>query len=155
MYTLLFGMWFKYAAIRPLIGSLKWCHDAKRCWPHCTYVIHKVKARSQPTLRQLWESKIGKFLPTSRQPRNNLQYLQQCHTAATAPTAHNLYRVIRKSLCTWWLQYNPHTVDDLKMVIAECIRNADRAILNTVFENTVRRVNKRLEIGGEHFEHYL
>ena len=31
----------------------------------------------------------------------------------------------------------------------------DRAILNTVFENTVRRVNKWLEIGGGHFEHYL
>jgi hypothetical protein len=31
----------------------------------------------------------------------------------------------------------------------------DRAILNTVFENTVRRVNKCLETGGGHFEHYL
>jgi hypothetical protein len=29
------------------------------------------------------------------------------------------------------------------------------AILNTVFENTVRRVNKRLETGGGHFERYL
>jgi hypothetical protein len=27
--------------------------------------------------------------------------------------------------------------------------------LNTVFENTVRRVNKCLETGGGHFEHYL
>jgi hypothetical protein len=31
----------------------------------------------------------------------------------------------------------------------------DRAILNTVFENTVRRVNKCLESGWGHFEHYL
>jgi len=31
----------------------------------------------------------------------------------------------------------------------------DRAILNTVFENTVQRVNKCLETGGGHFEHYL
>jgi hypothetical protein len=35
------------------------------------------------------------------------------------------------------------------------IRNVDRAILNTVFENTVRHVNKCLETGGRHFEHYL
>jgi hypothetical protein len=41
----------------------------------------------------------------------------------------------------------PHTVD-LKMAITEYIRNVDRAILSTVFENTVRRVNKCLETGG-------
>jgi hypothetical protein len=35
------------------------------------------------------------------------------------------------------------------MAITEYTRNADRAILNTVFENTVRRVNKCLETGGE------
>jgi hypothetical protein len=50
---------------------------------------------------------------------------------------------------------NPHTIDDLRMTITEFIRNVCRAILNTVFENTVRRVNKRLETGGGHFEHYL
>ena len=53
------------------------------------------------------------------------------------------------------LTNSPHTIDDLKMVITEYIRNVDRAILNTVFENTVRRVNKCLETGGGHFEHYL
>jgi len=50
---------------------------------------------------------------------------------------------------------NPHTIDDLKMAITEYIRNVDRAILNSVFENTVRRVNKCLETGEGHFEHYL
>jgi hypothetical protein len=40
------------------------------------------------------------------------------------------------------------------MTITEYIRNVDRAILNTVFENTVRRINKCLETGGGHFEHY-
>jgi hypothetical protein len=50
---------------------------------------------------------------------------------------------------------NTHTIDDLKMVITEYTWNADRAILNTVFENTVRRVNKCLENGGGHFEHYV
>jgi hypothetical protein len=50
---------------------------------------------------------------------------------------------------------NPHTTDGLKMAITEYIRNVDRATLNTIFENTVRRVNKRLEAGGGHFEHYL
>jgi len=48
-----------------------------------------------------------------------------------------------------------HTIDELKMAITEYIRNVDRAILNTVFENTVRHVNKCLETGGGHFEHYL
>jgi hypothetical protein len=45
---------------------------------------------------------------------------------------------------------NPHTTDDLKMAITEYIRNADRAVLNTVFENTVPCVNKCLETGGGH-----
>jgi len=50
---------------------------------------------------------------------------------------------------------NPHTTDDLKMAITEYIRNVDHAILNTVFENTVRPVNKCLDTGGGHCEHYL
>jgi hypothetical protein len=41
------------------------------------------------------------------------------------------------------------------MAITECIRNVDRAVLNTVFENTVRRVNKCLETDGGHFEHHF
>jgi hypothetical protein len=41
-----------------------------------------------------------------------------------------------------------------EMVIAEYIRNVDRDILNTVFENTVRRV-KCLETSGEDFGHYM
>jgi len=47
------------------------------------------------------------------------------------------------------------TTDVLKMAITGYIRNAGRAILNTVYEKTVRRVNKCLEAGGGHFEHYL
>jgi hypothetical protein len=43
----------------------------------------------------------------------------------------------------------------LKMAITEYIRNVDRAILNTVFENTVWGVNKCLETDEGHFEHYL
>jgi len=53
--------------------------------------------------------------------------------------------------------YNPQTIDDFKMAITEYITNVDRAILNTVFENTVRRVNICLETGGGvggHLEHY-
>ena len=53
------------------------------------------------------------------------------------------------------VQNNPHTTDELKMAITDYIWNVDRAILNTVFENTVRRVNKCLETGGGHFKHYL
>jgi hypothetical protein len=43
---------------------------------------------------------------------------------------------------------NPHIVDDLKMSITEYVRNMDCAVLNTVDENTVQRVNKCLETGG-------
>ena len=50
---------------------------------------------------------------------------------------------------------NPHTIDGFKVAITEYIQNVDHAVLNTVFENTVRRVNKCLETGGGHFEHYL
>ena len=39
----------------------------------------------------------------------------------------------------------------LMMVITDYIRKVDGAILNTVFENKVRRVNKCLENGGGHF----
>jgi len=53
------------------------------------------------------------------------------------------------------VQNNPHTIDDLKIAITEYIRNVDRAMLNTVFENTVRPVNKCLETGGGHFEHSM
>jgi hypothetical protein len=41
------------------------------------------------------------------------------------------------------------------MAITQYIRNMDRAIPNTIFENTVRRVNKCPETGGGHFELYL
>jgi hypothetical protein len=41
------------------------------------------------------------------------------------------------------------------MAITKYIRNVDRAILNTVFENIVRPVNLCLETGGVNLEHYL
>jgi hypothetical protein len=70
-----------------------------------------------------------------------------------------IYRVIKKVsvhlLRSSVHSNNSHTTDDLKKAITEYILNADRAILNTVFENTVRRVNKCLETGGGQFEHYL
>jgi len=69
-----------------------------------------------------------------------------------------VYRVLVNKYTGWFkkvsvhltitVQYNPHTTDDLKMAITEYIRNVDHAILNTVSENTVRRVNKCLETGG-------
>jgi hypothetical protein len=52
------------------------------------------------------------------------------------------------------LTNNPHTIDELKTAVTEYIRNGDRAVLNMVFENTVRRVSQRLETGGGHSEHY-
>ena len=60
-----------------------------------------------------------------------------------------IYRMIKVSVhLTITVQNNPHTIDELKVVITEYIRNVDRAILNTVFENTVRRVNKRWRLAG-------
>jgi hemerythrin len=43
----------------------------------------------------------------------------------------------------------------LNSFITEYIWNVDRAILNAVFKNTVQRINKCLETGVGHFEHYL
>jgi len=48
-----------------------------------------------------------------------------------------------------------YTIDELKMAITEYIRNVDHVVLNVVFKNTVWRVNKCLETGRGHFEHYL
>ena len=60
-----------------------------------------------------------------------------------------IYRMIKVSVhLTITVQNNPHTTDEFKMAITEYNRNVDRAVLNTVFENTVRRVNKYLETGG-------
>ena len=44
-----------------------------------------------------------------------------------------------------------HAADELKMAITEYTRNVDRAVLNTVFKNTVQCVNKCLETGGGTF----
>jgi hypothetical protein len=62
-----------------------------------------------------------------------------------------------KSLCTPDSVYsnNSHKIGDMKMTITKHIPNVDRAILKTVFENTVRRVDKCLETAGGHFECYL
>ena len=122
-----------------------------------------------PFIVQLKEDEIGKA------------YLQQ--DDATTHTAHMstalldyvfVDRVISKTiwpprsldlslpdLFLWGAMKNsvylntPHTIDDWKMAIKEYIQNVDHAMLNTVFKNTVRRVNKCLETGGGHFEHYL
>jgi hypothetical protein len=57
-----------------------------------------------------------------------------------------------KSLCA---PDNYKTINrQKKMAVTEYIRNVARAKLKTVFENTVRGVNKCLETGGEHFERY-
>ena len=80
-----------------------------------------------------------------------------CFETEDSYSGRRLYRVIKKTLCTWRLQYKKNTqkYSILNSFITEYIRNVDRAMLNTVFENTVRRVNKCLETGGGHFEHYL
>jgi hypothetical protein len=53
------------------------------------------------------------------------------------------------------LMITVHTTDDLKMATTEYIGNVVCAILNMVLENRVRRINKGLETGRVHFEHYL
>jgi hypothetical protein len=73
----------------------------------------------------------------------------------------NEYSVIRKVsvrlLITTQKVYwnNSHTIVNLKIVITEYIRNVNRAILNTVSESTVQRVNKYQETGGGHLDYYL
>jgi len=75
--------------------------------------------------------------------------VQQNYLGQTAASKGESSTGWSKSLCAPD-DYNPHTIDDLKMAITEYIRNVDRAVLNTVFGNTVRRVNKCLETGGGH-----
>jgi hypothetical protein len=48
-----------------------------------------------------------------------------------------------------------YKTDEMKTVITEYIQIVDRALLTTVFEKRVQRVNKCLETGGGHFEHHL
>ena len=81
-------------------------------------------------------------------------HLQERLTVAT-PDVNSVLHVQGDQKVSVHLTNNPHTIDELKMAITEHIQNVDRAILNTVFENTVRRVNICLETGGGHFEHYL
>ena len=47
------------------------------------------------------------------------------------------------------------TTEELKRAITDYIRNIGCAILNTVFENTVRSVNKCLKTRGGHFVLYI
>jgi hypothetical protein len=64
-----------------------------------------------------------------------------------------IYRLI-KSLCVPD-DYSIKYTQKYFKPITEYIQNMDRDILNAVYEIAVRRLNKRLETGGEHFEHYL
>ena len=75
---------------------------------------------------------------------------QQRQVTAKRDSVSLRYTGWSKSLYALDLVYwnNPKTIDDSKMAITEHIRTVDRAVLNTVFENTVRRVNKCLETGG-------
>ena len=71
-----------------------------------------------------------------------------------------LYRVIKRFCAPGHYSTNsvysnnPHTNDELKTAITEYIQNVDHAMLNTVFENTIRRVNKCLETGWGHLLTY-
>jgi hypothetical protein len=65
------------------------------------------------------------------------------------------YTVI-KSLCApddYSIKMQKYSI--LDSFFPEYIQNVDCAVLNTVFMNTVWHVNKCLETGGGHFEHYL
>jgi hypothetical protein len=79
----------------------------------------------------------------------NLQNLPHHLTLLPNFTA-NIYRVIKKVSVHLMIIVQKNTQ---KLAITEYIRNTDYAILNTVFENTFRRVNKCLETVGQHFTH--
>jgi hypothetical protein len=131
--------------------------------------------------QQYCDTIVYPFIAQLKEDETDKAYFQQ--DGATAHTAHmsmalldNVFaeRIISKTIWPprspdlsppdfflWGAMKNsvhsnsPHTIDELKMVITEYVRNVDCAILNTVFENTVRRVNKCLQNGGGHFEQYL
>jgi hypothetical protein len=93
--------------------------------------------------------KIGKLVGSHK----NIKLYNTCVSSSylilySWPDDGWLFTEIRSD-CTGWLkslcasdEQSPHNW------LFEYIRNVDRAILNTVFENTVRRVNKCLETGG-------
>jgi 23S rRNA maturation-related 3'-5' exoribonuclease YhaM len=84
--------------------------------------------------------------------------MKKCDKVKKPYNKQSLHKVIKRSVNLMKnsvYSNNPHITDDLKMAIIQYILNADRAVLNTVFENTVRRVNKCMVTGGGHFEHYL
>ena len=68
----------------------------------------------------------------------------------------SLYKVITKSLCTWLNCIR--TIPTQLMISRWPSQNAFgmwTVLYRTRSSKTVRRVNKCLETGGEHFEHYL
>ena len=102
-------------------------YSAKQCWQKC------VKAGTLK-LRIIWGTSLYTLLPALFWTVKKTQGDQKVsvHSTQCIPTI-------------------PHAIDDLKMAITEYIRYVDRAVLNRVFENTFRRVNKCLEHGGENF----
>jgi hypothetical protein len=96
-----------------------------------------------PTVLYCWQLRVG------QQYKRNALLLLYCSTAISCYTYVAYYRVIKKSLHTWLLQYQKQAKIFLKVSIT--YHNNAVSILNTVFENTVRRVNKCLQTGGRHF----
>jgi hypothetical protein len=101
------------------------------------------------TMEQCSETSAYKIQTLGNYPEESIQLLQ-----SDLKVSVHLTQCIRTIPTQFIIIIIIITINDLKMAITEYIRNADRAILNTVFENTVRRVNKCLETGGGHFENY-
>jgi hypothetical protein len=129
---------------------------------HCVWIY-----REWCRIRRVFRQESGFLLPINIWP--TLYSQMPCSTMfETWLTNHNSCYKLNphihphstgwsKSVCAPDSVYpnNPDTIDDSKMAITEYIRNVQSAILNTIFENTCRRINKCLEIGGGNFEHYV
>ena len=147
---------------RSLVGAIFFFSETLNSQRYCDTIVY-------PFIAQLKEGEIGKAYfqqdgPTAHTAHMSMALLDDVFTDRIIsktiwpprsrdlpPPDFFLWGAMKNSVYS----NNPQTIDELKMAITEYIRNVDRAILHTVFENTVRRVNKSLETGGGHFEHYL
>jgi hypothetical protein len=50
---------------------------------------------------------------------------------------------------------NSHTIEDLKTIVSEAIASINQRTLRRAAQNTVKRVNARIQENGGHFQHVL
>ena len=133
----------------------------QNCTSSWFYYRNQVPHLAKPLLKHIKETFVSLMKSFSFQCDSEIWRLTMVFFFNFSLQFRNYY----VSLCTGWSKRlcapddystkNTQKYSILNSFITGYIRNVDRAILNTVVENTIRLVNKCLETGGGHFEHYL